>query len=74
MSNLIFRGYNLAVGTLSRNLQKFLDILEFRIENKKFFIGKTILKMWAQICGEKKIYESTKVLLEKVQKLKTTKK
>jgi hypothetical protein len=46
----------------------FLDILEFRIENKKSF-GKTVLKMVSQI-GEKKVNVSKKVLLEKSLKTK----
>ena len=50
----------------------FLDILELRIENKNKIVGKTVLKMSSQISGEKVIV-STKVLLEKFQKLKTTK-
>ena len=42
----------------------FLDILEFREENKKKYLGKTVLKMWSQIL-QKMAYESTKLLLEK---------
>ena len=26
----------------------FLDILEFVLENKQFFVGKTVFKMWSQ--------------------------
>ena len=51
----------------------FLDILELRIENKKNSLEETDLNMWSQICGGKKVYVSTKVLLEKNSKLKTTK-
>ena len=47
----------------------FLDILEFRIE-KKNSLGKTVLKMWSQIRGEKKIYVSQEGLLEKSSKTK----
>ena len=50
-----------------------LDILEFRIENQQKSLGKTVLKMRSQICEEKS-YVSTKMLLEKSSKLKTTKK
>ena len=42
----------------------FLDILEFRVENKKKYFGKTVLKMWSQIL-RKMAYMSTKLLLEK---------
>ena len=51
----------------------FLDILEFRVENKKNYLGKTVLKMWSQIL-RKMAYVSTKLLLEKnanSKKLKT---
>ena len=34
--------------TLWRNVHMFLDLLEFRIENKKSFLGKTVLKMLSQ--------------------------
>ena len=47
----------------------FLDILEFRIENKKDFLGKTVLKMRSQIL-RKMAYETTKLLLEKNAKTK----
>ena len=45
----------------------FLDILEFRIRTEKSLSGKTVLKIWSQICG-KKTYVSTKLLLEKSAK------
>ena len=48
----------------------FLNILEFKVENKqKISLGKTFLKMLFQIC-EKLTFVSTKLLLEKVKKLK----
>ena len=55
----------------------FLDILEFVVENKnKKKLGKTVLKMWSQLC-QKKADVSTKLLLEKnatiKKKLKTKK-
>ena len=50
----------------------FLEILEFRVENKKNCLGKTVFKMWSQIC-EQMAYVSTKFLLEKVQILKKIK-
>ena len=34
-----------------RNLQMFLDTMEPRTENKKSSLEKTVLVMWAQICG-----------------------
>ena len=42
-----------------------------RVKNRKQkkCLGKTVLKMWSQICG-KKVNESTKVLLEKSSKTK----
>ena len=42
----------------------FRDILEFTVENKKYCLRKTVVKMWSQICN-KKAYVSTKILLEK---------
>ena len=48
----------------------FLDILEFRIEKKS---GKTVKKIWSQICGKKKFMCPQKCFYKKVQKLKTTK-
>ena len=60
----------------------FIDMLEFRIENKKKSLGKTVMKMRSQTpitnpsmpnMSSEAFYLSTKVLLEKVQKLKTTK-
>ena len=36
----------------TRNLRKFLDILELQIENKKKCLGKTVLKIWSLICGK----------------------
>ena len=42
----------------------FLDIFEFTVERRKKCLGKTVLKMWFQIC-EKIAYVSTKLLLEK---------
>ena len=50
----------------------FLDILEFRVENKKKYLGKTVLKMWSQIL-RKMAYVSTKLLLEKNAKTKKNK-
>ena len=29
----------------------FIDILEFRIENKKKYLKTTVLVMWCQTCG-----------------------
>ena len=34
--------------TLGRNLHIFQDNFEFRVENKKKCLGKTVLKMWSQ--------------------------
>ena len=51
----------------------FLDILEFRIENNKNLLGKTVLKTGSQICGKKKFMCPQKCFEKKVQKLKTTK-
>ena len=53
--------------TLWHNLHMFLDILEFKIEDKKVVQEKLFLKTWSQICG-KMTYLFTKPLLEKVQK------
>ena len=36
--------------TLWRNLHMFLTILDFRAENKRNCLEKTVLKMWSQIC------------------------
>ena len=47
----------------------FLDILEFRVETKKKWFGKTVFKMWSQLCG-KIAYFSAKLLLEKSAKTK----
>ena len=51
----------------------FLDILDFRIENKNNGLEKTVLKMWSQICGEKSLCVHKTTLRKKVQKLKITK-
>ena len=51
----------------------FLDILELRIENKKNYFGKTVLKMLSQIGGKKCFLRPQKCFEKKVQKLKTTK-
>ena len=48
----------------------FIDILEFRIEKNKKSLGKTVLKMWSQICGKKKFMCPQKRFKKKVQKLK----
>ena len=37
-------------------------------------LGKTVWKMWSQICEKKMVYVSTQLLLEKVQKLRKRKK
>ena len=42
----------------------FLDILEYRVENKKNYLGKTVLKIWSQIL-RKMAFVSTKLFLEK---------
>ena len=47
----------------------FLDILEFRVENKKKYLGKTVLKIWSQIL-RKMAYVSTKLLLAENAKKK----
>ena len=36
---------------LSRNLQMFLDTMEPRTENRNSSLEKTVLIIWAQICG-----------------------
>ena len=48
----------------------FLDILEFKVENKKKCVGKTVLKRWPQI-WETVATLSTKLLLEEEKKLRT---
>jgi hypothetical protein len=48
-----FHGVNLGrYAHFRRNSRMFLDILELQIENKKNALGKTVLKMWSQICGK----------------------
>ena len=74
LSNLILRGYILAI---THFVTQFTHVLRHPgVRNRKKRrkkLGKTVLKMWSQICGEK-TYLSTKLLLEKkVQTLKTTK-
>ena len=55
---------------LGRNLHKFLDILEFQVENKKTCLGKTVSKMWFCICATM-AYMSTekskKIYIYKIQ-------
>ena len=34
-----------------RQIHMFLDILEFRVENKKKYLVKTVLVTWCQTCG-----------------------
>ena len=52
----------------------FLDILEFRIEaEEKNCLGKTVLKMWSQICEKKPMCQQN-YFQKKVRKLKTKKK
>ena len=45
----------------------FLEILEFKVENKTKVLGETDLKVWPPIC-ETVAYLSTKLLLEKMPK------
>ena len=42
----------LALHHLWRKIHMFLDILEFRVENKIKSLTKTVLVMWSQICGK----------------------
>ena len=51
----------------------FLDVIEFKMENKQKILGKTVYKLLLQIC-ETVAYWFTKLLLEKLQKLKRNKK
>ena len=51
------------------NLHMLLDILEFRVENKKNYLGKTVLKVWSQIL-RKMAFMSTKLLFRKNLKTK----
>ena len=37
---------------LWRQIHIFLDILEFRVENKIKYFEKTVLVMWSQTCGK----------------------
>ena len=42
----------LELHNLRRQIHMFLDILEFRIKNKKNYLEKTVLVMWSQTCGK----------------------
>ena len=58
--NWDFHGVNSGRYTLSDTIYiMFLDILEFRTENQKNILGKTVLKMWSQICGGKCVHKTT---------------
>ena len=56
-----------------RNLHMFLDILELRIENKKLIFRENCFENVVSDVWKKNVFVSTNGLLEKVQKLKTTK-
>ena len=46
-----FHGVNLGrYAHFRRNLRMFLNIFELQIQNKKNALGKTVLKLWPQIC------------------------
>ena len=47
----------------------FLDILEFKVENIKNCLRKTVLKIWSHIC-ETGTYFSKNQLLDKIAKTK----
>jgi hypothetical protein len=55
---------------LWRHLHMFLDILEFRLQTNKDFLGQTVLRILSQNCP-KKTDVSTKLLLEKSEITKT---
>ena len=61
----------MALRNFTRNLRIFLDSLELWIENKKNILGKTVLKIWSQICGKNTMLVQ-KITLKKVQKSKNT--
>ena len=59
----------MALRNFTRNLHIFLDNFELPIENKKNSLGKTVLELWSQICGQIAM-EINKVTLKKIAKKK----
>ena len=52
-----FHGVNLGrYAHFRRNSRMFLDILELQIENKKNALGKTVMKIWCQICEKMALF------------------
>ena len=54
----------MALRNFTRHLHMFLEIFELCKENKKNCLGKTVLKMWSQIC-EKMPYYVQQIALKK---------
>ena len=65
--NYTLRGVNSGVTQFTHNLHMFID----RVQNEKNSLGKTVMKMWSQICGKIAMLVH-KVTLKKRKKVKNT--
>ena len=63
----------MALRNFTGNLRIFLDSFELSIGNQIFFIEKTVLKMWSQICGKNAMLVHKVTLKKKCKKVKTHK-
>ena len=63
----------MALRNFTRNLRMFLESFELGVQNKNNSLGKTVLKMWSQICGKIAMLVHKITLKKKCKKVKTHK-
>ena len=63
----------MALRNFTRILCMFLDSFGLLIENKKNYLGRTVLEMWSQVCGKIAMLVQVKKSIKKHIKFKNLK-